>query len=136
MAKSKGQAGPTRILKFDEDRRLVFGWATVAIRKTGEVVEDGEGDVVEPEEMEDAAYEFNLHFRELNERHRGLSKGRLVESLAVTPDKLEKMGLPRDALPVGVWVGFYVEDDGAWEGVKSGKYKMFSIEGTAEREAI
>lgn len=122
------------VLKVDEDRHLVFGWASVAVRKTGEVVKDGEDDTIAPEDLEDAAYVFVLKFRDMNERHRGTVKGQLVESLAVTPDKLEKMGLARDALPQGWWVGFYVEDQQAWEKVKSGEYQMFSIEGTAERE--
>ena len=41
------------------------------------------------------------------------------------------MGLAKDALPLGWWVGFRVDDDAAWEGVKKGEYKMFSIQGVA-----
>jgi hypothetical protein len=51
-----------------------------------------------------------------------------------SPEKLEKLGLPTDALPTGWWVGFHVEDDAAWARVKDGTYKMFSIQGTALRE--
>lgn len=122
-----------KILKVDDDNRLVFGWANVAIRKDGEQVTDSHDEQIDPEELESAAYLFNLEFRELNERHKGVSKGRLVESLAVTPEKLEAMGLAKDALPQGWWVGFFVEDDGAWEKVKKGEYSMFSIEGSAAR---
>lgn len=125
---------PVGIAKVDSDRRLVFGWASVAIRTDGSIVKDGEGDVIAPHDLEDALYNFNLYFRDMNERHRGMAKGRLVESFAVTPEKLEKMGLAPDALPVGAWVGFRVDDDAAWEKVKDGTYQMFSIEGTADRE--
>lgn len=122
-----------RVAKVDADNRLVFGWANVAIRKDGEQVTDSHDEQIDPEDLENAAYLFNLEFRELNERHKGVSKGRLVESLAVTPEKLEAMGLVKDALPQGWWVGFYVEDDAAWEKVKKGEYAMFSIEGSATR---
>lgn len=125
-----------RVVKMDDDRHLVFGWASVAVRKDGGTVVDGEADVIAPADLEDAAYVFVLKFRDLNERHHGMTKGQLVESLAVTPEKLEKMGLAPDALPVGWWVGFYIEDDAAWMRVKSGEYQMFSIEGSAEREAV
>jgi hypothetical protein len=122
-----------RILKVDDDNRLVFGWANVAVRKDGEQVTDSHDEQIDPGDLEAAAYLFNLEFRELNERHKGVSKGRLVESLAVTPEKLEAMGLAKDALPQGWWVGFFVEDDVAWEKVKKGEYQMFSIEGSAAR---
>jgi hypothetical protein len=122
-----------KVVKVDDDNRLVFGWANVAIRKDGEQVTDSHDECIDPEDLENAAYLFNLEFRELNERHKGVSKGRLVESLAVTPEKLVAMGLAEDALPQGWWVGFYVEDDAAWEKVKKGEYSMFSIEGSATR---
>jgi hypothetical protein len=125
--------GPFTVVKIDADQQLVFGWANVAIRKDGEVVTDHHDDEIDPGDLERAAYLFNLEFRELNERHRDLVKGRLVESLAVTPEKLIAMGLEKDALPQGWWVGFYVEDDDVWDKVKKGEYSMFSIEGSAAR---
>lgn len=128
MAKSKAE-----VVKVDSDQRLVFGWANVAIRKDGEVVTDSHDDQIDPEDLERAAYLFTLEFREMNERHREVTKGRLIESFVVTPQKLESMGLAKDALPQGWWVGFYVEDDDVWEKVKKGEYSMFSIEGSASR---
>lgn len=124
------------IAKIDDEQRLVFGWANVAIRQDGEVIEDLQGDVVDIQELEQAAYGFNLEFRGLDEMHDGVVKGRLVESFVVTPEKLEKMALPPDALPLGWWVGFQIEDDTAWELVKSGAYTMFSIAGRAIREEV
>ena len=46
------------------------------------------------------------------------------------------MGIPEGILPVAWWIGFYIEDDDAWQRVKNGTYKMFSIEGKAQREEI
>jgi len=122
-----------RVVKISEEQQLVFGWANVAIRKDGEQVTDSHDDQIDPEDLELAAYMFTLQFREMNEVHTEVSKGRLVESFAVTPQKLEAMGLAKDALPQGWWVGFYVDDADVWEKVKKGEYSMFSIEGSAAR---
>ena len=125
---------PVRICKVDGDRNLVFGWANVSIRKDGEVVTDSHQDQIDPDELETAAYLFNLEFRKTGVMHQGAAVGRLVESCFFTPEKLEKMGLPTDALPQGWWLGFYVEDDEVFAKVKDGTYSMFSIQGRAVRE--
>ena len=127
---------PTPICKIDDARRLVFGWASVAIRKDGGQVEDCQGDLIAPEDLEDAGYDFVLNFREANAEHVGETIGHLVESLIVTKQKLAALGLPEDALPQGWWVGFYVPDDAAWQKVTTGAYRMFSVEGTGSREAV
>ncbi len=126
----------TTIAKVDADRRLVFGWASVAKLADGSDVVDAEGDVISPDDLETAAYDFVLKFREANTMHDGPSTARLVESFVSTPDKLVKMGLPADALPSALWVGFKVDDDAAWEGIKSGAYSAFSIEGRGTRVAV
>jgi cation transport regulator ChaB len=135
----KGEDGEwhkvAKICKIDDAERLVFGWASVAIH-AGVPVEDSQGDLIDPEDLETAAYAFNLQFREANAEHSGPVVGHLVESLAITPAKLEAMGLPPDALPQGWWVGFHVPDDEIWARVADGHYSMFSIEGTAQREEV
>lgn len=123
------------IAKVDDDARLVFGWSSVSVRKDGEQVEDSQGDLIDPADLEAAAYEFVLKFREANAMHEGPTVGTLVESFVSTPDKLAAMGLPGDALPVGWWAGWHIDDDEVWAGVKDGRYRMFSIEGRAERVA-
>jgi hypothetical protein len=125
-----------RVVKIDTDERLVFGWANVAMRPDGASIIDHQDDVVDPGDLERAAYAFTLQFRDMNTLHTPTVRGHLVESFAVTPEKLEKMGLPLDALPIGWWVGFYVEDEESWALVKSGDFSMFSIEGSAIREAL
>ena len=125
----------SQIAKVDDDRRLVFGWASVAVTKNGETVIDHEGDMIDPRDLEDAAYSFVLKFGEANVNHTGPVVGRVVESFVSTPDKLAALGLPGDALPVGWWAGWYIESEEAWAGVKSGEFKSFSIEGIGVREA-
>jgi hypothetical protein len=124
------------ILKFDEAKQLVFGWANVSITKEGVQIIDTQKDMIDPEELELAAYAFTLQYRETGEMHVGEAKGHLVESFAVTKEKLAKMGLPEDSLPQGWWVGFYIEDPEVYEKVRSGVYKMFSVQGKAVREVV
>lgn len=123
------------IAKLDEDRRIVFGWANICVRCSGEKVIDSHDDSIDPEDLETAAYDFVLEFGETGENHIGKTKGRLIESFFVTPQKLKKMGLKSDALPQGWWVGFKIDDRRAWERVKRGDHRMFSIQGVARREA-
>jgi len=125
-----------QIAKLDSDRHLVFGWANVSIRKDGEQIEDHQGDLIDPEDLEDAAYVFNLQFRKTGVMHQGEAKGDLIESLVVTPEKLEAMGLEKSALPVGWWVGFHVPDDDVFAKVKDGTFAMFSVQGRAVREKV
>ena len=132
---SKPQQNDFTIYKKDDDKRLVFGWASVSIRTNGETIEDLQNDIIEPEDLEEAAYEYVLNFRDSGEEHMPnlRKKGRLVESCVFTKEKMKAMGLPEDALPQAWWIGFKVDDDKAWEKVKNGTYNMFSIEGKATR---
>lgn len=126
------------ITKIDEDKRLVFGWASVSITVDGEQVEDRQHDLIDPEDLEEAVYEYVLNFRDSGEEHISTlrKKGKLVESCVFTEEKQKAMGIPDGVLPIGWWIGFKIEDDAAWEKVKNGTYKMFSIEGKARREPV
>ena len=124
------------ISKIDTYANLVFGWASVAIRKGGEIIQDYDGDVINPETLEHAIYKFNLDFRGANEEHVGPVIGALVESLAVTASKLTAMGLAEDALPLGWWCGFHIPDTAVFNKIITKEYQMFSIEGTARREEV
>lgn len=126
------------VLKTDDDKRLVFGWASVSITVDGEQLEDRQQDLIDPEDLEEAAYEYVLHFRDTGERHNPnlRKKGKLVESCVFTAEKQKAMGIPEGIIPVGWWIGFKIEDDEAWEKVKNGVYKMFSIEGKANRVPV
>lgn len=126
------------IYKADDDKRLVFGWASIAMTVDGEPLEDLQKDVIDEDDLEEAAYQYVLNFRDTGEEHMpGLrKKGRLVESCVFTKEKQRAMGLAEGALPVGWWIGFYIDDDDTWKRIKNGTYKMFSIEGKAEREPV
>lgn len=126
------------IFKTDNDKRLVFGWASVSITVDGEQLEDRQDDMIDPEDLEEAVYDYVLNFRDTGEEHIPTmrKKGKLVESCVLTAEKQKAMGIPEGTLPIGWWIGFKIEDDDAWERVKNGTYRMFSIEGKANREPV
>ncbi|MDE6913934.1 MAG: hypothetical protein K2P35_09595 [Lachnospiraceae bacterium] len=128
--------GRFKIAKSDDDRKLAFGWASVSMRAGGEVIEDWQKDIVEPEELENAAYEFVELYREGGEMHERGGAAVLIESVVFTEEKMQAIGIPAGTLPVGWWIGFKVLDDDVWEKVKDGTYSMFSIEGEAERITV
>ena len=132
------EPAPFSICKADEDKRLVFGWASISMTVDGELLEDRQKDLIDPEDLEEAAYEYVLNFRDTGEEHISTmrKKGKLVESCVFTAEKQKAIGIPEGILPIGWWIGFKIEDDAAWERVKNGTYKMFSIEGKAERRPV
>ena len=126
------------ITKVADEQQIVLGWANVSVTADGTPVEDLQLDIIETEELERAAYDYVLEFRDSGKEHDPSmrKKGRLVESVVFTDDKLKAMGTPRGTVPLGWWIGFKIEDKSTWDKVKKGEYTMFSIEGTGEREPI
>ena len=57
------------VMKSDDERRLVFGWANVAVRVDGEQIVDWQEDLIDPEELEKAAYEYVAEFGTAGEMH-------------------------------------------------------------------
>ena len=131
-----GQTHKFIFTKSDDDKRLVFGWASVAVRVGGEVIEDFQEDIIEVSELEKAAYEYTAEFGTAGENHERGVVGRLVESVVFTKEKSAAMGIPDGSMPEGWWLGFKITDDGVWEKIKDGTYTMFSIEGSGIREEI
>ena len=126
--------GQFNLAKSDDDNRLAFGWASIAKTENGTDLIDFAGDIISPEELEAAAYDFVLHSRDGGEMHTRGGVATLVESVVFTKEKMTVMGIPDGTLPSGWWVGFYVTDEDVWQKVKGGEYPMFSIEGTARSE--
>lgn len=124
-----------KIAKAAPDERLVFGWAWVAKGRDGHTVVDSQGDAIESEELERAAYRHVLEFHQAGGSHdpslRGV--GSLVESVVFTAEKRRAMGMG-DALPDGWWVGYLIRDEATWQKIVSGEYAMFSTEGAALRD--
>jgi hypothetical protein len=128
-----------QISKLDDDKRQVFGWASVT-DVDGKPVVDRQSDWLASDELERAVYKYVLGSRVGGTMHgRDVGKAgpkqtsQLIESLVITPEKLSKMGLPENALPTGWWAGFQVNDESTWQDVKKGRLKSFSIHGTGKR---
>ena len=126
----------SKIQKIDDEKRLVFGWANVSIRADGEQIVDRQKDIIDPEDLEDAAYAFVELYGDGGEMHENPKVAKVVESCIFTPEKCEAIGITQDKLPTGWWIGFHVLDDDVWEKVKSGEYSMFSIAGTGQRVEV
>lgn len=126
------------IAKTEPDKMLVFGWGSVSVDADGTQIEDLQGDMIDPEDLEKAAYDHVLNFRSTGERHdpRLRRKGRLVESCVFTKEKQAAIGIPPGTVPEGWWVGYKIDDPEAWEKIKSGEYQSFSVEGKGERTPI
>lgn len=124
------------ITKADDSQQRLFGWASIAVRKTGEPLVDLQGDVIAIEDLEEAWYDYVVESGELNFQHAGPVRGHLIESMVFTPEKLVAMGLPADSVPLGAWVGYHVPDPEDYATVKQLGYFMFSIEGSALRESL
>lgn len=127
-----------KITKTDEEKQYVFGWAQVAANEDGSEIQDWQEDIVSPEDLEQSAYDYVLNFRDTGEKHdpKMRKKGKLIESVVFTKEKMAAIGIPEGLIPYGWWVGFHIDDSKTWEKYKNGAYEMFSVEGLGERVPI
>ena len=121
------------VAKADDERHMVFGWASVAAMPDGTAVQDFQKDLIDINDLESAVYDYVLYFRDGGEMHKRRGIGVLVESVVFTKDKMQAMGIPEGTVPYGWWLGLKITDDKVWKKVKDGTYSMFSIEGEAMR---
>jgi hypothetical protein len=121
------------VMKIKDDSQLVFGWANVSINEMGGIPLDWQNDICMPQVLEKAAYNFVLKHRTTGEMHQGDAIGELVESVMFTKEKMASMGIPEGTVPEGWWVGFHIPNDEICAKIKSGEYKMFSIQGKAKK---
>lgn len=133
QATNKAWSLPLTIAKIDADQRLIFGWASV-VEKNGEAVIDSQGDIILPDDLEKAAYDFVLYYRENDDMHTQDVTGRCIESMVFTKQKQQALGV--DLGKVGWWVGFRVDNDALWEAHKRGDRPEFSIGGMGVREKV
>lgn len=137
------------ISKLDKSQHLVFGWASI-VTINGEELCDTQGDIIHPDTMENAAYNFVLTARKAGEMHQSGSDGevrgigRLVESVCFTREKqmamlqsLHDQGITDALLDLrceGWWIGFKIDNLQTWSQVESGELKAFSIGGKGKRD--
>lgn len=117
----------------EDEQGLVSGWANVAVNANGSIPLDWQDDIIEPDELEKAAINFMLDYRDSGVNHEGGSVGTIVESIVFTKDKQEALGIPEGVLPVGWFITVKVHDPEVFAKVKDGTYRMFSIQGACHR---
>jgi len=122
-----------KILKTDDEQRMVYGWASVVTEK-GEAVIDRQGDVIEAGTLVKAVNEFMEHVRVGKAMHVGDQVGVVVHSLPITKEIGDALGIQSDR--EGWVVAYKVFDDTVWDMVKSGELAAFSIGGRAIKEEI
>lgn len=121
------------IFKVDEDKRIVYGWASV-IEKAGVAVCDWEEDVVEESEMEAAAHLYLKEGRGSSDSHERFGVAKLIASVPMTREVQKALGIDLDM--VGWLIGFEVTDDAVWAKVKSREVRQFSIGGHGDRVPV
>ena len=124
------------ITKTDDSTQCVFGWASVAVTKTGETLVDLQGDTIDIYDLEEAFQDYVTSSRALNFAHAGAQRGTLVECMVFTPEKIAALGIPEGVLPLGALVTYHLPDPDDYAQAKAEGLLMFSIEGTGVREAV
>jgi hypothetical protein len=120
------------IAKLDDERHVVWGWASVYAEK-GQVVTDHQDDQLDEDTVVTAAHEFIRNERIGKMMHAGEQVGEIVESIVFTKDLQKALGI--DLGKEGWLIGMHVSDPAVWSRVKSGELKSFSIGATCMREA-
>lgn len=121
------------VVKLDHERRMVWGWASVAT-VDGQIVTDRQGDQLPIEELRDMAYDF-VGKRVIGLMHeRDDDIGEVRDTVVF--DKALQDALGIDLGREGWFIGAYVKDAETWDRVKKGELRAFSIEGTGERTPL
>jgi hypothetical protein len=122
-----------KILKADDEQRIVYGWASVITEK-GERVVDRQGDVIEADTLVKAVNDFMENVRVGKTMHTGEQTGMVIHSLPITKEIGESLGIQSDR--EGWVVAYKVYDNEVWKMVKSGELAAFSIGGRAIKEKL
>ncbi len=129
----EGTVEKSLIAKVDDEQRMVWGWASVAVEK-GVPVVDSQDDVIDIAMLQKAAHAFISDYREAASMHSKREIGEVVESIVFTKALQNALGVDFDR--EGWFVGVHVKDDATWEKVKKGELRAFSIGGSGIREEV
>lgn len=122
-----------KIVKVDEAKQIVYGWASVITEK-GIPVEDLQGDVIRPGELLKTTTDFMIEERVGKTNHAGDQTHMIVHSFPMTYELAKALGIETN--DEGWLVGCYVSDPETLEKVISGDLPCFSIGGMGQRKEI
>ena len=112
------------VRKVDEEQRVVGG---VVYEPD---LEDAQGDMATAEEIEKAAYYFMETSQQIKVMHQGRAINAKVIECFISPADFEIEG--QTVRKGSWWMSVRVNDDEAWEAVKSGEITGFSMGGVAQ----
>jgi cation transport regulator ChaB len=121
------------IIKVDDEKRIVWGWASVATVDNEPVV-DLHGDIITAQEITSAADEFMMYKRTAKAMHEGAGIGFVLHSFPYTHELGKALGFTSNR--EGWVIAMKVLDEDHWRRVKSGEFKGFSIGGKGHRIAL
>lgn len=142
LAALKKQLGPNGefalsfpIVKRDDAKRVVTGWAAISRDASGQPLIDYHGDHMPAEDLEKAVHDLMRagggdKAGEMHERR----VGDIVEAMVVSAEKRQALGFGEG--PEGIVVSMKIADDSAWAKVLAGELRELSISGIGERISV
>lgn len=132
------------ISKVDDERRLVYAWASIARKADGTLPHDSQGDVIDTPEAEqaweDAFYDFLPRAATADDMHTDFDVAQIVGGVVTTPELAKALSIPDGTLPTGALIVVRVpktpRGDALWSDIRTGKRKMMSIVASVSREEI
>jgi 2'-5' RNA ligase len=121
------------VIKADDEKQIVGG---IVLQP---VVADSQGDVVRPEEIEDAAHRFLYNRTPIGIQHRDLAPDdvRPVESYLAPVDFIADTPRGPELVRKGSWiVAVHIPDEHLWRQVKTDGFSGWSIAGTGRRTPL
>lgn len=128
----------------DDERRLVYAWASIARKADGSLPVDSQGDVIDTPEAEraweDAFYDFLPAAGTADDMHTDFGIAKIVGGLVFTPDLAKALNIPDATVPTGALIVVRVprtaRGDALWADIQTGKRRMMSIVASVAREEI
>lgn len=128
------------VTKADDAEMRIFGFAMTATDANGAEVTDHQGDVISPDEMAEAAFDYAANAGAAGVMHRPsdpgfvADAGHMIASIPLTPEIRKAMGV--EPGPSKWFVGLQITKRDVWKRFQSGELKELSVEGTGVREEI
>jgi cation transport regulator ChaB len=122
-----------KIIKMDDEQRVVWGWASVAT-EDGKAVFDVHGDHIPMSELTKASIDFMENVRVGKSLHQGEQTSSVIGCLPLSQELAKALGI--ETTREGLIMGFRVHDDATWGLIKSGELPALSIGGRGRKYAV
>jgi hypothetical protein len=126
------------ILKSDDDKRVLWGWASV-VTENGVPVVDTQGDIIAVDDLVEAAQGFMVDarkggFMHMQKNGEAIRIGEVVESMVMTKARQDALGI--DLGREGWLIAMKIHNDDVWKAAKDGTLAAFSIGGRGVRVPV